>query len=176
MPDSTSEPGHTEEAESSGPPPPPTSPRRLLLRPIHGGILLVLFLIALLGAVGVFSTGRGTTEAQTEGLHLTLDYPSRFRYKQIESLHVTLRNDTGRPLDTGRVHFDASYIDPFSNVTFLPSATEPWVVELTDEHPTETHRIDVHLEADEYGRHEGQIQAESDVDSAGASLHTFVFP
>lgn len=163
-------------SDKSKPPAPPESPRHVRLRPIHGALLLVLLLIAGLGAAGFFGNVRDTAAAQSEALRVSVEYPERFRYKEIAPLTVRLQNRRAQQIDTVSVRFDSTYIDAFSNVQFLPSATKPWVVELTDVKPGETRRIHVHLQADSYGRHRGQIRARTESDRVEATLQTFVFP
>lgn len=179
MADSKAGSEHSSDFDSPGksrPPSPPTSPRRLRIRPIHGGFLLVLLFIVGLAAVGVFGKMRGTAKAQNAAVRVSVEYPERLRYKEIAPLRVRVQNRGAQSIDTLALHFDSTYIEAFSNVRFLPSATEPWVVGLTDVEPGETQRVQVHLQAEGYGSHRGRIQAKTPEDTVGPAVRTFVFP
>lgn len=166
----------TESSNVQGPPNPPTPRRRFYLRPGHAPLLSVLLLITILAAVGFFGETRTTTKTQSASLGLNIDYPTRFRYKQINPMRIRVRNRTRQSMDTVTVAIDSTYIDPFSNVTFTPSAARPWVVELTDLKPGEHRRIHVTLQAETYGRHRGAVSALHGSDTARAEVSTFIFP
>ena len=166
----------TTSAEAEGPPQAPSVDRRLKLRPLHLALVALLFLVITFAASGFFGVTRGAAEAQSEALALLVDYPTRFRYKQVEPMRVYVRNTSPRSIDTVRVRFDDRYIDPFSNVSFTPSASEVWQVVLTDLKPGQKRRVQVHLQAEQYGRHAGTVTATSGPDSARAEVSTFVFP
>lgn len=179
MPNPESDSGPSEGSdgpEDQGPPSPPKAARHLRLRPLHAGLLFALFLIVAFAVAGFFGNARDTASAQSRSLQVSVDFPERFRYKEIAPLTVRLKNRRSRPIDTVSVRFDSTYIEAFSNVRFLPSATEPWVVGLHDVRPGETRRIKVHLQAERYGSNTGQIHALTDTDTTSATLQTFVFP
>lgn len=166
----------TESSEAQDPPEPPAPRRKFSLRPVHATLLLLLFLITVLAAFGVFGETRTTTGTQSSILGLNIEYPKRFRYKQISPMRVHVRNRTQQPMDTVTVAFDSTYLDPFSNVTFTPSASKPWVVELTDLKPGEQRRIQVGLQAEKYGHHRGMVAAAHKSDTVRAEVSTFIFP
>lgn len=166
----------TQSANAGGPPQAPPIDRYVKLRPLHRGLVSALFVIVALAAFGLFGETRGAVEARSEGLALRIDYPTRFRYKQVNPMRVYVRNVSGKAIDTVRVRFDDSYIDPFSNVTFTPSASEVWQVVLTGLKPGQTRRIQVHLQGEQYGRHTGTVMATSNIDSVRTEVSTFIFP
>jgi hypothetical protein len=107
---------------------------------------------------------------------MTVRYPSRFRYRQIESLDVTLRNVSAHTLDTVSVSLDTAYITRFSSVRIEPAPRKAYVVELIDLKPRESRLVPAELWGERYGSHEGRITAVVHADSASTLVHTIVFP
>ena len=88
--------------------------------------------IPILALFGVFGESQTRARATTASLDMMVSYPSRFRYRQVQSLHVTVRNLTSSVADTVKVAFDTSYISRFSGVRFDPASKSAYVVDLTD--------------------------------------------
>ena len=88
----------TESSSAEGPPQAPPMDRKTKQRPRHLALVSVLFLIVALAAFGFFGETRGTVEAQSGALALLIDYPTRFRYKQVNPMRVYVRNTSPRPL------------------------------------------------------------------------------
>lgn len=137
--------------------------------------LLALFVIlALLGTFGPSQAEASRSDAQ---LSLRVEYPSRFRYKQIAPLRVWVANIGSLPLDTVTVVFDRQYINQFSQVSFTPSAEKAYEIELVAIMPGETNLVQVQLRAESYGAHPGVIQATTGgADTVTVQLSTLVFP
>lgn len=165
-----------EDAEQ--PPQPPEIGRKLDLPMSQVAVVLLFAAIVMLAAFGFFGETRGTTSSRgSTSLELNVDYPARFRYKQINPLQVFVTNRTAALLDTVTVAFDTAYIAPFSNESFTPSAVRAWEVELTGLKPGETRRIEVGLQGERYGRHTGSISAYfTGSDTATATVSTIIFP
>jgi len=114
-------------------------------------------------------------------LEMQVKFPTRFRYKMIDTVAVSLHNSSDRSLKTVNVTFDRSYIEAFSTVTFTPSvkqiAEAVYVVELSDLQPGETRHIQISIQAEKYGGHAGVVTAKAEsVDPIQASINTFTFP
>lgn len=173
-----SEDPHTIDKDEIEPPPEaPEMERRIRLPlPQLVGVTL-LSSIVLLAAFGMFGESRGTAEGRSDSLEISLEYPTRFRYKQVDPMEVLVTNRSRQVMDTITVHFDTSYIAGFSNVSITPSATQAWEVELINVAPGESRRVHVGLQAEHYGRHAGSIRVFlRGSDTARADVSTFVFP
>lgn len=109
-------------------------------------------------------------------MELTVTYPSRFRYRQMEPLRISVRNRAGERLDTVAVDFDTSYVSRFANVRFVPPATRAFEVLTTDLQPGESRLISVELSGDRYGRHAGTVTASTRTDTVRIPVHTIVLP
>jgi hypothetical protein len=159
------------------PPEPPQIARRLRLSLTHGIGAAMLTIIVLLAALGAFGESRSATSARSASLELVLEHPTRFRYKQIEPLRIFVTNRSDREIDTVTVSFDTAYVARFSSVTFTPAPSAAWEVKLTGVRAAETRRIDVELQAEEYGTHSGVISAFfAGSDTARVEVDTFIFP
>jgi len=73
------------------PPPPQTSPRFAFTRKQYLGLPL-LIAIPVLTLFGVFGERRDVARASSRSVEMTVRYPSRFRYRQVQSLDVAVRN------------------------------------------------------------------------------------
>lgn len=167
------------EKPSDGPQPPkvPDIERRLHLYPwqwIGLPVLLAIPIFALFGAFG--ESFAGTTDRSAE-INIEVDYSTRYRYKMLNSINVRVRNVSSQPIDTLTVALDEDYASQFSTVTAIPSFSEPYIVELLDVNPDEERLIRIQLQAEEYGRHQGELTATSgSADTARVDLSTFIFP
>ena len=157
---------------------PPSKPRHLTFHRFQWIALPLMLLIPVLALLGVFGESSDQVRDETGELSLYVDYPTRYRYKQINTVEVFVRNRTPETIDTVLVALDASYAERFSTLMFIPAATEPFEVELLDVAPQETRRVWVEIQGEHYGRHRGDLKAyrPGAVDTARVSLSTFIFP
>ncbi|GAC1476776.1 MAG: hypothetical protein NVS1B4_18250 [Gemmatimonadaceae bacterium] len=151
-------------------------PRRLLLTRKQRWGLPVLFAVPVLALAGVFGERRAEARSGSAVLDLRVTYPERFRYRQIESLRVTVRNTSGHRLDTVTVAFDTSYMGRFASVHFNPAVRAPYSLPLVTLAPGEARLITVELSGNRYGRHTGRITASTGPDSLVVPVTTIVFP
>jgi hypothetical protein len=163
------------------PPQPPEIRRRVAFHRTQLIGVPLLAIIPILALFGVFGTSTGEASAESAELQLHISYPTRFRYKVINSLTVEVRNRTGQALPAITVDFDKSYLSQFSGVAFTPSVKtvtgEVYMVELTDVQPNEARTVSVEIQAEEYGGHPGFISATAgDAEGVRATVNTFVFP
>lgn len=167
-------------SQEQRPPDPPQAPeidRRFRLYPYQWIGLPLMMLVPVLALFGVFGQSWDTARGATAALELELRYPSRFRYKQLNGMDVYVTNSSGRQLDTVTVSFDTAYINRFSTVTFVPSATGAYEVELTKVEPDERRLIRVELQGEKYWLHRGLIQAwAAGSDTLRVPVSTVVFP
>ena len=83
-----------------------------------------MMLIPILALLGVFGQTAGSEDASNPPLQMHVEYPTRFRYKLIDSIRVSLFNTSNQVIPSVNVHFDRAYIDQFSTVTFSPAIKE----------------------------------------------------
>jgi len=157
------------------PPPPQTSPRFAFTRKQYLGLPL-LIAIPVLTLFGVFGERRDVARASSRSVEMTVRYPSRFRYRQVQSLDVAVRNVSGRALDSVSVSLDTAYISRFSSVRIEPAAQVAYVVSLTDLKPMESRLVTAELWGQRYGSHTGRIVAATRADTARIVIRTLVFP
>ena len=124
--------------------PPATAPRLSLTLKQYLGLPLIAA-IPVLTLFGAFGESRESVRVASATLEMTVHYPSRFRYRQIQSLDVTVRNRSARTLDTVTVSLDTAYIARFSSVRIEPTPREAYVVKLTDLEPQESQLVSVEL-------------------------------
>ena len=167
--------------QNSEPPQPPQIERKLKLYPTQLIGIPLLILVPVLALLGMFGKTHHEVAASSSQLEIRVEYPTRFRYKMIDAVTVSLTNLSPQPINTLAISFDRSYVEGFSTVTFTP-ATEQitetvYLVELTDLQPGETRVVSVAIQAERYGLHEGAITVipESE-EELRVLIETFTFP
>jgi hypothetical protein len=174
---------------------PPTAPsieRRLSLTRKQWFGLPLLAAVPLLTLFGLFGERRSVVRTASLTLELTVTYPERFRYRQVQLLEVTVRNRSAQVLDTVHLSLDTAYITRFASVRIEPPPQIAFVVDLTNVRPNESRLVTAELGGDRYGRHPGRILAWTRAaqraargaqsadgvraDSAAVQFQTMVFP
>jgi hypothetical protein len=140
-----------------------------------------MLMIPILALFGVFGeTVDEATESSRE-LEMHVRFPTRFRYKMIDTITVSVRNASNQPITSVHITFDRAYIESFSTVTFIPSVKQVtetvYIVELTDLRPGEVQVVSLSVQAEKYGNHQGVITVKPDgEDGLQARLTTLTFP
>jgi hypothetical protein len=134
-------------------------------------------MIPVLALLGFFGESWATGEDRTAEISVETRYPSRYRYKTLNSVRLDVTNTSNGILDTVSVEVDTAYLSRFSTVVAIPAFEYPYLIELTDLGPGETRRVRVELQGEQYGRHRGEIRVSaSGADTARVRLSTFIFP
>lgn len=156
----------------------PEQPRRIKLHGFQWIGLPFLLAVPIFAILGVFGETWVRADATGTGLSLSLEYPARYRYKQINTLELRVRNTTAATLDTVVVALDTAYASRFSTLMFVPSARAPFEVELLDLEAGEVALVWIELQAERYGRHRGVLEARSSglPDTVRVPLSTYIFP
>jgi hypothetical protein len=159
---------------------PEITPKLMLHSHQKIGIPLLL-LIPILALLGLFGVNTNELQAEAEDVAITVRYPTRFRYRQINTIEVSIANNTDDSLQPITAYFDREYIDHFANAEFTPQVshiTEEAYVVLLEEIPAgETYYINVEIEAHDVGYHRGEIRVESaTTQSTQVQVETLVFP
>jgi hypothetical protein len=158
------------------PPPPPAIQRRLALTRKQKLGLPFLVAIPILTLFGVFGERQAETRIATTDFAASIRYPERFRYRQVQSLDVTVTNLSPNELDTVTVSLDTAYISRFSSVRIEPAPTTAFVVDLVHVRPGTSRLVSAELWGERYGRQHGVITVATKRGSASASISTLVFP
>jgi len=123
------------ESRTAGLPRAPAMRRRIALTRKQWIGLPVLAVVPVLALAGVFGERSTTTAARSTTIQIFVRYPERFRYRQVQSLEVSVRNVSTSPLDTVRVALDTSYVTRFAAVRIEPAPRTAFVVALTNLKP-----------------------------------------
>jgi hypothetical protein len=158
------------------PPPAPEIKRTIELSRKQRIGFPILLAIPILALFGIFGESQAYAHVTSAAFDVAVSYPSRLRYRQVQSLRITVRNLSATVADTVRVSFDTAYIARFSSVRFDPAAKSAYTVDLTDVKPSESRLISVELWGQDYGNHRGKVVARHGADSAIIRLGTLVFP
>ncbi len=165
------------ESKAADPPGPPELPRVVRFYWYQWVGAVVIVLIVGLALLGVFGERVAETRVAGGPLELRVEYPSRFRYQQVNAIQVWVTNQGGQPLDTVTVSFSRPYLLQFSNLTILPSPERPFDVPVTQLEPGATRLVRAEIQADHYGKHAGWIAATAGTgDTVRAELSTIVYP
>jgi hypothetical protein len=153
-------------------------PRRLKLHRFQWIALPFLFLVPVLALLGVFGETWSRTDDTSAELALRVEYATRYRYKQINTVETFVQNVSSRSLDTVVVAFDPEYVRRFSTLVFIPSPVEPFEIELLDVKPGEIRHVWAELQGERYGRHRGTVEAyrRGSQDTARVFLSTTIYP
>jgi len=136
----------------------------------------LLAAVPIMSLLGVFGERRSELNAASRSVAMSIRYPARFRYRQVQPLDIAVRNISGRVIDTIEVSLDTAYISRFSSVRIEPAPRIAFVVTLTDVRPGDSRLISAELWGEGYGRHHGRISATTRSDTAAATVRTVVFP
>lgn len=167
--------------QNAEPPQPPSIERKFKLYLTQMIGIPLLILVPVLALLGMFGETEDKVTISNPQLEMQVDYPTRFRYKMIDSVTVSLSNSSAEPISTVEIGFDRSYVEGFSTVTFTPAAHQitdtAYVVEVADLQPGETRIISVEIQAEKYGRHQGAITATAEnAEALRVVIKTFTFP
>jgi|SRR5205085_5452315 len=138
--------------------------------------LPLLAAIPILSLLGVFGEQRSDVHATSRSVAMSIRYPTRFRYRQVQPLDIAVRNTSEQVIDTIQVSLDTAYISRFSSVRIEPAPNTAFVVLVTNVRRGESRLISAELWGERYGRHQGRITAIARGDTAAATVRTFVFP
>ncbi|HSL43670.1 MAG TPA: hypothetical protein VK897_09580 [Anaerolineales bacterium] len=168
-------------SKPSQPPQPPSIEPKIRFYPHQLIGIPLMMLIPILALFGVFGQTVSSVDASNPQLQMHVEYPTRFRYKLIDSITVSLFNASNQVIPTVNVHFDRPYIERFSTVTFSPSiktiTENAYIVEVTDLQPHETRAISVTVQAEKYGKHGGTIWAAPEgSEGLRVQVDTITFP
>lgn len=154
----------------------PTTARRFALTRKQVFGLPLIAAMPILCLLGLFGESSARITTRSGNLDVTIRYPSRFRYRQVEALEVSVRNRGTRVIDTVQVSLDTAYITRFSSVRIDPIPQRAFIVYLLQVQPGETRLVDAELWGQEYGRHHGRIVVSANADTAVGTISTLVFP
>jgi hypothetical protein len=168
-------------AQDPEPPKPPPLQRKLQFHRVQLIGVPLLMVLPVLGLLGFFGETITTVSAANPQLSMQIEYSTRYRYKMINDMNVTITNLTEQAPVTVTVEFDRSYIDQFSTVTFTPSVEritgEVYEVELRELEAGGTQVIEVELQGEKYWHHTGSVSASlPDGEPVQIAVGTTIYP
>jgi hypothetical protein len=156
----------------SEPPKAPDLKRAIRFR-LHQWIGVPLLLLAppILALAGVFDERYETVTREAGSLAVTVEYPSRLRYRQEGAITVAL--PLGGEGDSLDVSLDEGYARGFAEIVATPAFDPPYHAAV----PGDARRVVIELKADRYGRHRGTLEISSRVGgSVSVPLATTILP
>lgn len=163
--------------EPARPPGPPDLPRRVRLYPAQWVGIPLLVLIPVLAVFGVFDLKREHQQLELAGLRVDVEYPTRMRHGQHAEILVHVRNRSGEVVDSLTLAFDPEYLHHFQDVSFTPSPTQGYEVEVVGLEPGRMAVIRVVLQGFQPWRQRGRIEVQRPgADAAHLPIETFVLP
>src|ERR1700704_2253361 len=121
---------------SASPPPAPSIDPKIELSWKQRIGFPIMLAIPILALFGIFGESRAHAHETSRSLDVTVSYPSRFRYRQVQSMRVSVRNLSAVLADTVKVSFDTAYVARFSSVRFDPATKTAYTVDLIDLKPS----------------------------------------
>lgn len=129
----------------------------------------------MLGSLGVLGQTSVTRQAEAGRIRISVEYPDRFRFKQLNSVVINVTNDGTAVIDSLVVSLDSAYASRFSTVRAIPPFREPYTVVLKGIDARETRLAIIEIQAERYGVHEGHLRIVAS-DTVHIPLRTIVFP
>lgn len=163
------------------PPEPPLQDKRwLFYRHQLVGIPLLMLIVAA-AVVGIFGTARSLVSVSSETVEMTVSHVSRFRYKMIGPVEITVENTSTETLVGVTVRIERRYLDQFSNVLLTPSPTSldaDWAMfELGDLDPGAAVVVTGEIQSESFGNHTGEVHVTAEgLEPVTAAISTFSFP
>lgn len=159
------------------PPQAPSIRRRIRLTPSRGVFISICFLVIISALTGVFGESRREIRQQRVAIEMVVEYPTRNRYRQINTIRMMMRNQSAQTIDTLTVSLDPSFVEQFSDVKGNPTFSEVWEVNLTKVLPGQSRRVVLELKAEHFGIHRGEISAFArGMDTLSVEVETIIFP
>ncbi len=172
-----------QEEETAQPPQPPEIEPKFILSRVQWIGLPLLMLLPILALFGVFGEASTAVSDSSDVLDMEVEYATRYRYRMLNTMEVSLENLSAQAIPTLTVRFDEDYISKFSSVVFSPQldkiTDEDYVVYLQDVQPGDIRIVNIEMQGDRYGRHSGVVSATAGEDSHGrvqVEVSTFIFP
>ncbi len=167
-----------EESEHKQPfPSAPEIDRRVSVPLFRGIGMGLILLVPALALAGVFGESWDTAAARGPNVSVRMEFPSRYRYKMLNSLTLAVENTSARTIDTVTVRLDTAYALRFSTVVITPAPEQAYVIPLTDVAPGEIRMVIVELQGERYGRHAGLVNVETTSgDTLALPVHTLIYP
>jgi len=143
--------------------------------------MLVIGCIPVAATFGLLDTHQTTDRVTADDLRLEVEYPSRLRDRTFDPMRVTVVNESPRIIPEIEVRFGREYFKGLDRLEFQPSADEQseaaYVVCLKDVQPAERRSVSVSYEAEQFGRHDGAIEAHTkEGKGPRIEISTFAFP
>jgi hypothetical protein len=141
------------------PEPPPVDRRFVLSRHALGAMLLAL--LPILALSGLFGESQATRTAAAGDVRATVEFPERFRYKQLQWIEIRVENTSSDVIPLVVVTVDSSYLDRFSEVAFVPGPTDvtsdTYRFEIQDLAAGDSRVVSSGIQAERYWLSDGRI-------------------
>lgn len=156
----------------------PAFPRRLRFAPGQWLLIPVLLAIPVLALKRTFGESRETSSVSVRDFDLSVEYPKRLRYGEIEEISITVQNKSRRPAQGVMLEVSPGYLEQFSRIQFNPPSVESSNrVRLDYMEPGESRSVHLSLRGKSYGKHLGEIMVAGEGTAAArAPVESFVFP
>jgi hypothetical protein len=143
------------------PPQPPQFHTKLISYPaqiIGIGIMSLLLVAALLG---IFGKTTDTVQASSRELTLAVEYGSRIRYGQPQTLQIALTNHSEQPLEGAIIRLERDYLTHFSDIQIIPSdvriTEQSYDILLNAVNAGETRLVMIEMRAERAGMYESAV-------------------
>jgi hypothetical protein len=150
-------------ADPRPPQPPPVDRRFVLSRHAIGASLLAI--LPVLALLGLFGESQATRTEGDDAALVTVEFPERFRYKQLQWVEIRVENTSSEAIPLVVVTVDSGYLDRFSEVAFVPEPTEVtrdvYRFEIRDLATGDSRVISSGLQAERYWLSEGEVTVEA---------------
>lgn len=140
----------------------------------------LLLLLPIASLMGLLDTRMAATATSQGDVAISVQYPTRFRYRMAEPLVVRIENRGSSAIEKLTLGLSKAYVDRFSETTFEPEpdqvTQEAFEFELEDIEPGDSREVHLDMKSEDVGQAEGWVIAEQGGDSTRVDFSTFVLP
>jgi hypothetical protein len=170
-----------EQTNIQQPPSAPPMKRAFRMYPFQYVGIAIVILIPILALFGVFGESFAEIEQSNDDLRVEITYATRYRYKMINSLTISIENRSVQTLSPLTVEVSRDYVNQFSTVAFSPSETRvthaAYEVVLQDVIPGAVRVVTVELQGENYGSHDGNVTVHAEeIEVISIPIRTLIFP
>jgi len=138
---------------------------------------LFLLTLPVLSIFGYFDENMMTEKTESHGLEMSINYPSKLRYGEMENLRIEVRNNTKEIFSHISISLSRNYLENFEEITFTPNVNKDYLVSFESIPKNQSRYVDIQIKGKKFGNSKGQVMlTHENRKIINQSIKTFIFP